>query len=89
MAVSARFQLEGGGSSAASECGSIDVNQQKNYTPVSNLSYLSKLLECAVQVRLQAFLENDVHAAIISVSLPSVSETETAVLNVQLSLIHI
>ena len=31
----------------------------KNYRPVSNLSFLSKLLERAVQTRLQAFIDSN------------------------------
>ena len=34
----------------------LDVTQLKNYRPISNLSFLSKLLESAVQKRLQSFL---------------------------------
>ena len=35
----------------------LDTSQLKSYRPVSNLSFLSKLLERVVQVRLQAFLD--------------------------------
>jgi len=35
----------------------LDVTQLKNYRPISNLSFLSKLLESAVQKRLQSFLD--------------------------------
>jgi len=33
----------------------LDATQMRNYTPVSNLSFLSKLLEKIVQKRLQIF----------------------------------
>ena len=36
----------------------LDDSQLKNYRPVSNLSFLSKLLEEAVQNRLQFFLDS-------------------------------
>ena len=37
----------------------LDVSQLKNYRPVSNLSFLSKLLERVVQIRLQAYLNTN------------------------------
>ena len=37
----------------------LDTSQLKNYRPVSNLPFLSKLLERTVQVRLQAFLDSN------------------------------
>jgi len=37
----------------------LDTNERKNYRPVSNLSFLSKLLERVVQTRLQAFLDTN------------------------------
>ena len=36
----------------------LDVSPLKNYRPVSNLSFLSKLLERVVQIRLQGFLDD-------------------------------
>jgi len=36
----------------------FDASQLKNYRPVSNLSFMSKLLERVVQVRRQAFLDD-------------------------------
>jgi len=36
----------------------LDPSQMKNYRPVSNLSFLSKLLERVVQVRLQNFIDS-------------------------------
>jgi len=36
----------------------LDASQLKNYRPVSNLSFLPKLLEHAVHIRFQAFLDN-------------------------------
>ena len=35
----------------------LDANEMKSYRPVSNLSFISKLLEKVVQDRLQAFLD--------------------------------
>jgi len=35
---------------------SLDTSQMKNYRPVSNLSFISNLLERVVQLRLQEFL---------------------------------
>ena len=35
----------------------LDVSQPKNFRPVSNLPYLSKLLEKVVKTRLQEFLD--------------------------------
>ena len=37
----------------------FDAGDQKSFRPVSNLPFLSKLLERVVQVRLQAFLESN------------------------------
>jgi len=37
----------------------LDAGDQKNFRPVSNLPFLSKLLERVVQARLQAFLESN------------------------------
>ena len=37
----------------------LDPSQPKNYSPVSNLLSLSKLLERVVQTRLQAFLDGN------------------------------
>ena len=37
----------------------LDSSQMKNYRPVSNLSFLSKLLERAVQMLLKAFIDNN------------------------------
>jgi len=37
----------------------LDVGDQKSFRPVSNLQFLSKLLERVVQARLQAFLESN------------------------------
>jgi len=36
----------------------LDPCQPENYRPVSNLPFLSKLLERVVQIRLQAFLDS-------------------------------
>jgi len=37
----------------------LGAGDQKSFRPVSNLSFLSKLLERVVQARLQAFLESN------------------------------
>jgi len=37
----------------------LDTAEMKNYRPVSNLSFLSKLLEKVVQDKLQAFLDSN------------------------------
>ena len=37
----------------------LDAGDQKSFRPVSNLPFLSKLLEGVVQARLQAFLESN------------------------------
>jgi len=37
----------------------LDASDQKSFRPVSNLPFLSKLLEGVVQARLQAFLESN------------------------------
>jgi len=37
----------------------LDSSQLKNYRPLSNLSFLSKLLERVVQYRLQSFLDDN------------------------------
>jgi len=37
----------------------LDAGEMKNFRPVSNLAFLSKLLERVVQCRLQAFLDSN------------------------------
>jgi len=37
----------------------VDTSQMKNYRPVSNLSFISKLLERVAQIRLQEFLDSN------------------------------
>jgi hypothetical protein len=60
----------------------LDASQMKNYRPVSNLSFLSKLLERIVQTRLQAFLDsNDMMPTTQSAYRPFHS-TETALTKV-------
>ena len=60
----------------------LDASQLKNYRPVSNLSFLSKLLERAVQVRLQAFLDNNDMLPASQSAYRQFHSTETAVLKV-------
>jgi len=71
-----------GGGLSASEKSGLDASDLKNYRPVSNLSFLPKLLEKVVQVRLQAFLdENDLMPCAQS-AYRKYHSTETAVANV-------
>jgi len=37
----------------------LDASERKNYRPVLNLPFVSKLLEKAVQVRIQAFFDDN------------------------------
>jgi len=37
----------------------LDASERKNYRPVSNLPFVSKLLEKVVQVRIQAFFDGN------------------------------
>ena len=60
----------------------LDANQLKNYRPVSNLSFLSKLLERVVQVRFQAFLDNNDMLPAFQSAYRQYHSTETAVLKV-------
>jgi len=47
----------------------LDASQPKNFRPVSNLPYLSKILEKVVQSQLQKFL--DEHNMMPHISLPA------------------
>jgi len=60
----------------------LDARQLKNYRPVSNLSFLSKLLERSVQVRLQVFLDNNDMLPASQSAYRRFHSTETAVLKV-------
>jgi len=60
----------------------LDASQVKNYRPVSNLSFLSKLLEKVIQTRLQVFLDtNDMMPKTQSAYCPF-HNTETALTKV-------
>jgi len=56
--LSYRIQAGGGPSTCMYKSG-LDASNLKNYRPVSNLSFLSKLLEKVLQDRLLAFLDVD------------------------------
>jgi len=60
----------------------LDANDLKNYRPVSNLSFLSKLLERVVQRRLQAFLDSNELMPSPQSAYRQHHSTETAVLKV-------
>ena len=60
----------------------LDATQLKNFRPVSNLSFSSKLLECLVLVRLQAFLDNNDMLPATQSAYRQSHSTETAVLKV-------
>ena len=51
----------------------------KNYRPVSNLPFLSKLLETVVQTRLQAFLDISNLMPVTQSAYREIHSTETAV----------
>jgi len=60
----------------------LDPEELKNYRPVSNLPFISKVLEKAVSIRLQCHLDsNDLHDSVQSAYRPRHS-TETALLRV-------
>ena len=52
----------------------------QNYRPISNLSVLSKLLECIVCDQLQSFVENVVYYTMSLVSVQTLPSTETALI---------
>ena len=60
----------------------LDANDLKNYRPVSNLSFLSKLLERVVQVRLHAFLDSNGLMPNMQSAYRRFHSTETAVTTV-------
>ena len=41
----------------------LDSNEIKNYRPISNLSFLSKLIECVIANRLQSHISSTDHIA--------------------------
>jgi len=61
----------------------LDASDLKNYRPVSNLSFLSKLLERTVQNRLQEFLDSNDLMPVSQSAYRRDHSTETAVLKVQ------
>ena len=60
----------------------LDASDLKNYRPVSNLSFLSKLMERVVQKRLQAFLDSNELMPSQQSAYRQHHSTETAVLKV-------
>jgi len=56
----------------------LDSSQLNNYRPVSNQSFLSKLLETVVQVRLQAFIDSNNLMPVIQSAYRQYHSTETA-----------
>ena len=60
----------------------LDAGDLKNYRSVSNLSFLSKLLEKVVQVRLQAFLDGNDLMPCAQSAYQKYNSMETAVANV-------
>ena len=59
-----------------------DISQMKNFRPVSNLSFLSKLLERVVQKRLQEFLDSNNLMPVTQSAYRQYHSTETAVTKV-------
>jgi len=57
----------------------LDSSQPKNYRPVSNLSFLSKLLERVVQTRLQGFLDSNNMLPLTQCAYRQFHSTETVV----------
>jgi len=60
----------------------LDPSQPKNYRPVSNLRFLSKLLERVVQIRLQVFLDSNNLVPATQSAYRQFHSTETAVTTV-------
>ena len=65
----------------------LDCNALKNYRAVSNLSYISKIVEKDVAASLQKLQDNQIHEPIQSAYRPAHS-TETALVRVTIELIH-
>jgi len=60
----------------------LDSSQKKNYRPVSNLSFLSKLLERAAKSRLEVFLDSNDLMPTMQSAYRRFHSTETSVLKV-------
>ena len=60
----------------------LDANELRNYRPVSNLSFLSKLLEKVVQVRIQGFFDSNELMPEMQSAYRRFHSTETAVTKV-------
>ena len=52
----------------------LDTSKMKSYRPVSNLSFLSKLLEKVVQDRIQTFLDSNGLIAMYTICLPEIPQ---------------
>ncbi len=60
----------------------LDSNQLKHYRPVSNLSYISKIIERAVDVRLRSHMTNNSLLNVFQSAYRANHSTETALLSV-------
>ena len=60
----------------------LDASELKNYRPVSNLPFMSKLLEKVVQVRIQAFFDSNGLMPVMQSAYRRFHSTETAVTKV-------
>ena len=60
----------------------LDSTQKKNYRPVSNLSFLSKLLERAAQAKLEVFLDSSDLMPTMQSAYHRFHSTETAIMKV-------
>ena len=62
---------------------SLDMNILKNYRPVSNLPFVTKVLECVVASQLKAYMDtNDLHDLFQS-AYKTAHSTESALLKVE------
>ena len=71
-----------GGATAIHQRSGLDTGDMKNFRPVSNLSFLSKLLERVVLCRLQAFLDSNDMMPPMQSAYRRFHSTETAVTTV-------
>ena len=66
----------------------LDQNDLKNYCPVSNLTYLSKMIERAVSVRLDSFMEENHLNEPMQSAYKANHSTETALIKVHSDIIQ-